>query len=141
MRKVALIVALVVMATFVGSVCYSEDIFIEEVKTLDIAARDYEDAVPVTTFEALEPVMFFVKYTIVGNENRRYRVSVIAEAWGDKVRTKERGLPPGTYFTLNSKLVPDDVDADTYTVNYKVKLKKGGTVWTDEDSSEVTITP
>lgn len=131
MRKATLISAIAVALVLFASFGYAQEIVIDDAYTMNHMME------PATEFEAWDPVMYHVDYTITGNAGTTYIVKVIIKSMGDRIVLTEKHLP-GSYTTVTTNLARDD-DVGTHTVIYKVKLRKGGLLDIDTDSSEITV--
>ncbi|MBW1743902.1 MAG: hypothetical protein JRJ47_10830 [Deltaproteobacteria bacterium] len=91
-----------------------------------------------TEFDLWNPVLFRIRYEVTGDADTKYKVKGIVKLFGESI-TVEKKHYPGEYRMLTAMLVPGRVKPGVKTVNYKVKLKKGGKLL-DKDKATLQIT-
>ena len=131
MRRIKLTLPLVVMVALVASFAYAQEVAIDDAFTMNYMQE------PETEFYVWDPVMYQVDYTITGNPTTTYKTVIIIKSMGDKLKEVE-SHKPGSYTTIMTNLASDD-DVGTHTVQYTVKLKKGGLLDLDTDTSQITV--
>jgi hypothetical protein len=135
------ILALAVVACFVASASYAEEIVINDAYTTNYMNFLDGTATPVTEFQAGTPVLYVINYDIVGDPGTKYRVAIIVKSSGDKIRFTETHGPGENIVSLTTNVVRGD-DVGPQTVKYVVKLKERGVKGVlDQDSatSEISV--
>ena len=135
MKKSAMIIALVAMALVIVSPCYAEEAGI----IMTGAYTTMENGTPSTEFERWQAVICHMEYEIFGNPDKYYKVVGVTNTLGDTVVVDDK-VPPGVYNIVTIHLVEGDLDLGSYTVNYKLKLKKKGVLLDlAQATSETTV--
>jgi hypothetical protein len=95
---------------------------------------------PATEFQVGDTVKYRIDYSISGDPFKKYKVVVIVNSLGDRIKLTEKHYPGDNYITVTSNWVDENDEPGTYTVKYKLKLKKAGVLLdVDKDTSEITV--
>ena len=135
------ILALAVVACFVASASYAEEIVINDAYTTNYMNFLDGTATPVTEFQAGTPVLYVINYDIVGDPGTKYRVAIIVKSCGDKIRFTEIHGPGENIISITTNIVGED-DVGAQAVDYVVKLKERGVkglLDKAHETSEITV--
>ena len=132
MKRIALVLAIVLAASFVTAWAQAAEVVIDDWFTMNITQA------PQDVFDVWDPVMYQVDYTITGEPGQEYKAVIIIRSMRDKLKEVEYHTP-GSYTTKMLNLAgPGDVGIKT--VKYRVRLKEGSLLHNfDKETSQITV--
>jgi hypothetical protein len=140
MKRIALVLAIVLAASFVTAWAQAEEVVIDDWFTMNMTQD------PETVFNVWDPVMYQVDYYITnGTPGQEYKAVIIIRSMRDKLKEVEYHTFVSDDTIYTTKMLnlagPGDVGIDKW-VKYKIKLKDGSTLL-DRDvvRSQITVNP
>jgi hypothetical protein len=140
MKRIALVLAIVLAASFVTAWAQAEEVVIDDWFTMNITQD------PETVFNVWDPVMYQVDYYITnGTPGQEYKAVIVIKSMRDILKEVEYHtfVNESTIYTTTMLNLAGsgDVGIDK-TVRYQVKLKEGGTLLDrDRETSQITVNP
>jgi hypothetical protein len=139
MKRIALVLAIVLAASFVTAWAQAEEVVIDYWFTMNMT-----EALE-TEFYVWDPVMYQVDYRITnGTPGQEYKAVIVIKSMRDILKEVEYHtfVSDDTIYTTKMLNLAGSGDVGTKTVRYKVKLKEGGTLlYFDKQTSQITVNP